>query len=78
MLQQKSRAVNEIELEVSQEYSEGKIKSVSIDSVHMNKNWSLLMADLEMHAGDNKIILPYKIDTGSKGNIMLWHIFKSV
>ena len=29
-----------------------------------------------MCAGDNKIIVLYKIDTGSKGNIMLWHIFK--
>ena len=29
-----------------------------------------------MPAGDNKIIVPYKIDTGREGNIMLWHIFK--
>ena len=29
-----------------------------------------------MHAGANKIILLYKIDIGSKGNIMSWHIFK--
>ena len=42
----------------------------------MNKNQSLLMVELETHAGDNKIIIPYKIDTGSKGNIMLWHIFQ--
>ena len=67
----RSRAVNDIELEMSQEYSKGEIETVSIDSVHMNKNWSLLMAELEMCAGNNKIIILYKIDTGSEGNIML-------
>ena len=34
------------------------------------------MAELEMHAATNNIIIPYKIDMGSEGNIMLWHIFK--
>ena len=68
--------VNEIELEALQEYSEDGIETVSIDSVHVNKNWSLLMEELEMHAGDNKIIVPYKLDMGSEGNIMPWHIFK--
>ena len=29
-----------------------------------------------MHADNNKIIVPYKIHTGSKGNIMPWYIFK--
>ena len=29
-----------------------------------------------MHTGLNKIVIPYKIDTGRKGNIMLWHRFK--
>ena len=24
----------------------------------------------------NNIVIPYKIDMGSKGNIMPWHIFK--
>ena len=56
--------VNEIEVEMPQEYSKDEIKTVSIDSVHLNKNWSLL------------IIIPYKIDMGSEGNIMPWHIFK--
>ena len=38
------RVVNEIGVETSQEYSEGEIETVSIDSVHMNKNWSILTA----------------------------------
>ena len=70
----RSRVINEIEM--SEEYSKGKIETGSIDSVHMNKNQSLLTVDLEMHAGNNKIIGPYKIDTGSEGNMMPWHIFK--
>ena len=49
----RSRAVNKIELETSQEYSKGEIETVSIDSVHMNKSWSLLTAELETCAGNN-------------------------
>ena len=68
--------VNEIEVEASQEYSKGEIETVSVDSVHLNKNQSLLTAELMMHAGTNNIVIPYKIDMGSKGKIMPWHIFK--
>ena len=58
--------------------SKGEIETVSIDLVHLNKNWSLLMAELEMHAGLNKIVIQYKIDTGSEGNIMPWHRIKKL
>ena len=34
----RSRAVSRIEVEMPQEYSKGKIETVSIDSVYMNKN----------------------------------------
>ena len=61
---------------MAQEFSEGEIETMHIDSAYMNKDWSLLTAELEMHAGNNKIIVPYKIDIGSKGTIMPWHIFK--
>ena len=36
----------------------------------------MLTAKLDMHTGINKITIPYKIDTGSDGNIMPWYIFK--
>ena len=55
---------------MSQEYSKGEIETVSINSVHMNRNWSMLTAKLEMCAGNNKLTVPYEIDTGSDGNIM--------
>ena len=44
----RDRAVNELEIKELQEGNEGKIETVSIDSVHLNKNQSLLMAELEM------------------------------
>ena len=74
----RSRVINEMELEMSQEYSEGKIGTVHIDSVHMNKNQSMLTAKLEMCTGNNKLTVPYKIDTGNDGNIMPWYIFKKL
>ena len=58
----RSRAVNEMEPEMSQEYSKGAIETVSINSIHMNKNQSMLTAKLEMHASNSKITIPYKID----------------
>ena len=70
--------MNELEIEASQEYSEGKIEKVSINSVHLNKNWSLLMVELEMQSGNNCIVILYKIDTGSKGKIMLLFLFKKL
>ena len=59
-----------MEQEASQEYREDEIEMVSINSVYMNKNWLMLTTKLETHVGDNKITIPYKIDTGSDGNIM--------
>ena len=38
----------------------------------------MLSAKLEMHMGDNKLPVPYKIDTGSDGNIMPWYIFEKL
>ena len=43
----------------------------------MNKNQSMLTTKLDIHAGNNKITILYKIDTGSDSNIMPWYIFKS-
>ena len=72
----RDRAVHELGVKVAQEINEGKIETVNIDSVYLNKNWPLITAKLEMQAGRNNIEIPDKIDTGSKGNIMLLFIFK--
>ena len=38
----------------------------------------MLTAKLDMCIGSNNMLIPYKIDTGSDGNIMLWYIFKKL
>ena len=70
--------VNDIEQAVSQQYIEDEIEMVSINSLYMNKNQSMLTAKLETHTGNNKIMIPYKMDTVSDGNIMPWYIFKKL
>ena len=51
---------------------------LSFNSVHFNKNQLVLMAELEMQAGNNSIVIPYKIDTRSVSNIMPLFIFKKL
>ena len=74
----KDCAVHELEVEGVQETQEGEIETVSIDLVHLNRKWSLITAHLEVQAGKHIIEIPYKIDTGSEGNIMLLYIFKKL
>ena len=38
----------------------------------------MLTAELETCVGSNNMVILYKIDTGSDGNIMPWHIFKTL
>ena len=47
----RNRAINEMEQEMSQEYSKGETETVSIDSVHMNRKWSMLTAKVEVCTG---------------------------
>ena len=74
----RDRAVNKLEIKEMQEYSDSEIETVSIDSIHLNKNWSLLTAKLETQSGSNTIVIPYKIHIGSEGNIMPLFIFKKL
>ena len=67
-----------MEQEVSQEYTEDNIELVGINSIYLNKNQLMLTAKLEMCIGSNNMIIPYKIDTGSDGNIMPWYILKKL
>ena len=65
----RDRAMNKLEIKESQEGNKGEIETMSIKSVHLNKNQSLLMAVVETQSGRNTRVIPYKIDMGSKGNI---------
>ena len=67
-----------MELKESQEHSKGELETVSINSVQLNKKWSLLTAELEMWGGNNSIVIPYKIDTGSESNMMPLFILKKL
>ena len=70
--------VHEIDIEVVQESQDEQIEIVSIDSVHLNRNWSVITVSLDTFAGENKVKILYKVDTGSEGNIMPSHIFKKI
>ena len=72
----KDHAVHEVEVEVPQEECE--IEEVSINSVYLSNKWSLITAQLEIQVSDNTIKVPYKIDTGSEGNLMPLYIFKKL
>ena len=56
--------MHEVETEMVQESQEEEAETVSIDSVHLNKNWLVITAHLETHAGESIVEVPYKIDMG--------------
>ena len=67
--------MNKVEQETVQDnVRESNIESVSINSIQFNKNHSVLTANLKTSAGQSNIMVPYKTDTGSDGNIMSLHI----
>ena len=72
-------AVNEMEQEAVQDSTEeNSIDSVSINSIHFNKNCSVLTAKFKMSADPNNMMVPYKVDMDSDGYIMPLHIYKIV
>ena len=77
----RARAMNEVEQEAVHVHDiagENNIDSVSINSVHFNKNSSILTVNLKTLAGANNLMVPYKVDTGSIGNIIPLHIYKKL
>ena len=74
----RTRSINELEQETVQDEARENIESVSINSVQFNKNCSILTANLKTSAGQSSIMVPYKIDTGSNGNIMPLHMYKKL
>ena len=71
--------MNDVEQEAFQDSAEeNSIGMVSINSIYFNKNHFVLTVNLKMSASQNNIMVPYKVDTGSDGNIMPLHIFKKL
>ena len=77
-MSKKNYAVHEAEVEVMPEPHEEDIETVSINSIYLNRNQLLITAHLKMQAGKTATEIPYKIDTGSEGNIMPLYIFKKL
>ena len=70
--------MNEVEKGAVQDSAEeNNFDSVSINSIHVNKNHSVLTANLKT-SGSNNIMVPYKVETGNNGNIMPLHIYKEL
>ena len=57
---------------------ENSTDSVNINAIHSNKNHLVITAKLKMSAGIDNVIVQYKVDMGSEGNIMPWHIQKII
>ena len=71
----RSHVVHEVEIEVGPDSQGEDIEIVSINSLYLNKKQSLIMANLETQAGETVLEVPYKIDTGSEGNLMPLYMF---
>ena len=67
--------VHEVEIDVEPESQGEDTEIVSINSLYVNRKLSSIMSKLEMQVGKTALEIPYKIDTGSEGNIMLLYIF---
>ena len=65
-----NHAVNEMEIKVALEPNEEDIETVSINSIYLNRNQSLITAHLKTQVSKTAIEIPYKIDTCSERNIM--------
>ena len=66
-----------MEKEAKQEKEPG-IKMVNINSVRFNWNHSAILANLKTSSNKFTIMVPYKVDTESDGNIMPFHIYKKL
>ena len=57
---------------------ESSIKMVNINSVRCNSNHSAILAELKTVSNKITIMVPYKVDMGSDGIIMLFHMYKKL
>ena len=55
-----------------------KIKSVNINSIIFDSKCSVITANLNTSSSQDTLVVPYKVDSGSSGNIMSFHISKKL
>ena len=71
--------MNEVEQDrVQDSAEENSIDLVTTNTIHFNKKHLVITAKLKMSTGVNNVIVPYKVDRGSNGNIMPLYIFAFV
>ena len=70
----RNSVVNTIEKEAIPKQEPG-IKMVNINSVNFNSNYSTIIANLKISSNMAMIMVPYEVDMGSDGNILLFNIF---
>ena len=56
---------------------ESGIETVNINSFRFNSNHSTIIAKLKISSKQATIMVPYKVDMGCDGNIMLFNVFKN-
>ena len=70
------RTIHSLEQEPDQHYEEDLIDTVNINSIIFSK-WSVITANIKASSNKVSIIVPYKADTGSDGNIMPIYLYKT-
>ena len=70
--------MNKVKQEAVQVHAGKDIESVRINSNQFNKNHSVLTANSKTSASQSNIMVPYKIDIDSNGNIMPIHMYKKL
>ena len=66
-----------MEKEADQE-QEIDIEMVNMNSKKLNSNHSTIIADLKTSSNKVIIMVPYKVDMGSEGNIMSLYIYRKL
>ena len=74
----RNHVVHEVEIDMEPEPQGEDTEIVSINSVYINRTQSSITAKLEMQVGKRVLEIPYKIYTGSEGNIMPLYIFQKL
>ena len=72
------RVVHNVEQETNQNQEEDQIYMVNINYISFNINCSTVTVNLKTSSNEVRIIVPYKVDTDSEGNIMLLHMHKKL
>ena len=70
--------MHDVEIEMEPDSQGEDIETVSVNSLYLNRKWSLITAHLEMQSGKTALEILYKINTGSEGNLMPLYIFQKL